>query len=278
MYSGPSYGGAPAYSLGLGSHAPALSGIGDSVEDAKAYLRAQWARFVALGPSIVDMQHRAALAAYDATQRGDTEAAGLARDVIRALGELNVRHGRALDLAETYRDALGLSGYPRGLGALPAAAIVAITGLAVTVAYFFRAYAAESRKLDMIEAGTLTPAEAAALSAGVGAAPAQILGGLAGLTKWLVIGGVAWFMLQAWQSRPKPRRRPKRNPPLVVYDSNPPDDGEVFGEEVAEVWYRHVDDGGHWMHEFGPGVQMSAYPDGSVGLSHADGRRVWDEF
>jgi hypothetical protein len=53
---------------------------------------------------------------------------------------------------------------------------------------------------------------------------------------------------------------------------------ETFGERVHAVLYRHADDGGEWVHEFGPGVEMHANDDGSVTLAHEDGRRIWEEF
>jgi len=69
-----------------------------------------------------------------------------------------------------------------GLGIVfTAAQVTIITGLALTVLWFFRAFAAEERKLDMIEAGTLTPEQAAAISASVGAGPGQVLGQLGGV-------------------------------------------------------------------------------------------------
>ena len=265
-----------------------LGGIGDNVQEAVTYLRKKWSDFVGLYRRIIDAQHRAAVAARDADMRGYPDAAAEARQIVRNLADLQRRHDAVVRAMEPVADVVGLSGY-RGLGIVfSAAQITVITGLALTVAWFFRAYAAEARKLDMIEAGTLTPEQAAALEQSVGAAPGAVLAGLGNVAQLLLWGGLAFAALRAYeafQGRPKRARsrRTRRNPPLLVFDRNPPDeqlpeDGEVFGEQVYGVWYRHADDGGNWFHEFGPGVEMAALPDGSVALSHRAGRRVWEEF
>lgn len=263
-------------------YAGGLSGIGDSVQEAVTYLRAQWARFVGLYRNIIDAQHRAAVAAQAAELAGDQEGADQARQVVRNLAELQKKHDAAVRTMDSVADLVGLSGY-RGLGVVfTAAQITIITGLALTVAWFFRAYAAEARKLDMIEAGTLTAEQAAALNASVGAAPGDVLGSVRKLATFAMLAGVAFLGLRAFEAYTSiaPRRRARRNPPLVVFDRNPPtDDGpEVFGEQVYGVWYRHADGGGDWFHEFGPGVEMIANPDGTVSIEHAGGRRVWEEF
>jgi len=265
-----------------------LAGIGDNVHDAIAYLRGKWSDFVNLYQRIIDAQHRAAVAARDAELRGDLVARDEARKIVHELADMQRKHDAAVRAMSGVADLVGLQGYPRGLGIVfTAAQITIITALALTVAWFFRAYAAEARKLDMIEAGTLTPAEAAAISASVGAAPGEVFGAVGGIAKlalWGVLGFLALRAFQTFQSlQPVGRRSSgtRRNPPLVVFDHNPPTDdpdAEVFGEEVYGVWYRHADDGGNWFHEFGPGVEMLAHDDGSVSLQHSGGRRVWEEF
>lgn len=262
-------------------YAHGLAGIGDNVSEAIAYLRSKWEDFLRLSPRIIDLQHRAAVTAAEARERGDLETYKQARARVEDLAELQRKHDTAVRTMETVRDYVGLSGY-RGLGAIPFAQVAVITGLALTVVWFFRAFDAQAEMLDAIERGDLTPEQAVAISQGVGAAPGQILGGVANVAKYAAFAALAYLGLQAlaaWQStRPRPRAR--RNPPLVVFDRNPPgDDGpSVFGSQVYGVWYRHADDGGDWFHEFGPGVEMIAEPDGSVAISHRGGRRVWEEF
>lgn len=262
-------------------YAPQLAGIGDNVNEAIAYLRSKWDDFLRLSPRIIDLQHRAAVLAAQARERGDLEEYAQARARVEDLAELQRKHDAAVRTMETVRDYVGLSGY-RGLGAIPFAYVAVITGLALTVVWFFRAFDAQAEMLEAIERGDLTPEQAVAISQGVGAAPGQIVGGLANVAKYAAFAALAYFGLQAlaaWQStRPRPRAR--RNPPLMVLDRNPPGEhgATVFGEQVHAILYRHADDGGDWIHEFGPGVEMVAEPDGSVSISHRGGRRVWEEF
>lgn len=243
--------------------------IGSSVDAAREYLRDRWDAFVALEPRILDMQHRAAQVAYHADQAGDIQSAELARDIIRTLGKLGERHVQAVDTMRDVSRWVGLSSYP-GLGAIPFAQVSVITGLALTVLWFFRAFEAEERKLELIEAGTLTPEEAAALDAGP--APGSVFRDLGGLAK-LALGGLALFTLArlaetatAWKS----------NPELVVWDTNPP--AEPMGRRVWAVWYRHEEDGSDYVHEFGPGVRMYPEDDGTVRFRHRWGRPLWREF
>jgi hypothetical protein len=252
--------------------------------DARQYLRDKWGAFVAFGPTVIDLQHRAAEAGFRAREAGDTERQELAKQIIRRLGDLNVAHGRALDTMAGVAEWVGLSGYP-GLGAVPVAAVTAITGLALTVTWFFAAYNAEARALAAIEAGTLTAAEYASIKSGVSSMPGQVLGGVADLGRLALYGGALWLAYQVWivYAPARPKRRARRNPPLVTLDTNPGRGSgtvgaETFGERVYAVLYRHADDGGEWVHEFGPGVEMHANDDGSVTLAHKRGRRIWEEF
>lgn len=241
---------------------------GGTAAEALEYVRQKWAEFLNLGPRIIDLQHRAAIVAFEAQARGDTQSAELARDVIRALGNLNVAHGRAIDTYELERvgDAVGLSAIPTAVVVAPAVAL----SLAAVVAWAFRAYAAEARKLELIEAGVLTPEQAAALDAGpspVGVA--QNLAKLVGLALAVYIGaqlfGIARGFDGAW----------RRNPPLEVWRTNPPG---TFGDEVYDVRYRHSDDGLNYVHDFGPGVELEGLDDGTVRLYHRDGLPLWDDF
>ena len=261
---------------GLGQY-EADSGLEETLSregPARAYIREKWAEFLGLGPRIIDMQHRAALAAGAARERGDTQSYEQARDVIRKLGALHVAHGKAIDSynLEGVGEALGLAGY-QGLGAVPVVGALVFSSLALVVLWAFRSLEAESRKLDLIEAGILTPAEAAALDPGP--APGQLLGGLTELGKLALWAALAYFAFQiATQFGPK-RRAARRNPPLEVWHTNPPG---VIGDEVYDVRYRHSDDGEDYVHEFGPGVELEGLDDGDVVLHQRDGLPIWEDF
>ena len=266
-----------AGTLGLGQYDTGLEETLSSEGPARAYIREKWGEFLNLGPRIVDLQHRAALAAGAARERGDTQSYELARGVIAKLGELNVAMGKAIDTfnLEGIGAAVGLSGY-RGLGAVPVIAAFVFSSVALVVLWAFRSFEAESRKLDLIEQGILTPAEAAALDPGP--APGAFLAGIGDIGKLVLWGAIAWFAFQiATQYAPKRRgqSRSRSNPPLEVWHTNPPG---LIGDDVYDVRYQHADDGLDYVHDFGPNVELEALPDGSVLLSHRDGLPLWDDF
>lgn len=253
--------------------------IRSSADEAAAFLRDQWDRFVGLYSSIIDLQHRAATAAYEARARGDLEGEEMARRILDALVSLQRQHDTAVRTMEGIADTVGLGawgGEYTGLGAVPFAAAAAVSGLGLVVLWFFRAYAAEERKLELLEAGVLTPEQFDRIHAGP--APAM-LGQAAGIAK-LLLWGLALFLgyrvAQEAGLLKAAAKRLRRNPPLVVFESNPP--GGRIGEEVMAVWYRHADDGLPYVHEFGPGVELYADDDGTVHLEHADGRELWADF
>lgn len=239
-----------------------------SAEAAQDYLRARWAEFLNMGPRIIDLQHEAALVAQRARARGDEAGVAAAKLEIAQLGELNLAHGWAVD---TYQ--LERVGQAIGLGALPALVPAAIfSSLALVVIWAFRAFQASERKLELIEAGVMTPAQAAALDPGP--SPRMLFTGATGLAQ-MALWGAGLFVLYQLVTRYAPRRNAvsMRNPPLEVW-SNPPD----FGEEVHDVTYRHAEDGEDYIHSFGPDVEMAALDDGTVLISRADGKPVWGEF
>lgn len=233
--------------------------------DPVAYLRDVWARFEALEPRILDLQHRAAVLARQAREAGDVERAEQAKAVIRKLGELGQLHIRIVDRAQQVGEYIGLGSYGR-FGAVPVAALSVLSAVALLVAWVFRAYAAEERKLDLIEAGVLTPEEAAALDPGP--KPAGLLGGLQGLLLWGAVAVVGLMLAQRFFLQ-----GPRRNPPLVVYGRNPP--GPI-GRDVHAVWYQHAEDGDYYVHEFAGPVEMIALDDGTVLLT-ADAP-LWEDF
>lgn len=240
---------------------------------ARAYIQEKWAEFLNLGPRIIDMQHRAAVVAGALREAGDTAGYEQARDVIRKLGALNIAHGKVIDdySLERVGEALGLAGY-QGLGAVPFVASGVFISIALVMLWAFKALGMYGRKLDLIESGVLTPAEAAALDPGL--APGALFAGVADIGKLLLLGAVAWFALQAWQAWQITGGRLRRNPPLEIWSTNPPG---VMGE-VYDIRYQHADDGENYVHDFGPGVELEALDDGEIHLSHRDGLALWQEF
>ena len=182
------------------------------------------------------------------------------------LGELNKAHGWAVDTyqLENVGERLGLGAFPVVAGAL------AFSALAGVVYWAFRSFEYSERKLDLIESGMLTPAEAARLDPGP--TPTAVLGGIGRLASLALLAAGLWFAFQVFQAyAPKARRR---NPPLEVWRQNPPDG---WGE-VHDLTYRHEDDGEDYIHEFGPDVELEGLSDGSVLLTHAEGSPLWADF
>lgn len=235
-------------------------------EDPRGYLERMWDRFVALEPKILDLQHRAALAVQRARAAGDQQREDQARQVLLRLGDLAQLHIRIVDQAQGVAEYIGLGAYPTGtrLGAIPAAALAVITTVAALVAWVFRSYAAEERKLELIEAGVLTPEQAAALDPGP--RPAGLVGELRGVLLWGALAVVALMVAQRFVG-------PRRNPPLMIYGRNPP--GPI-GQDVHAVYYTHAEDGEYYVHEFDGDVEMVALDDGSVLLRAPV--PLWEDF
>lgn len=246
-----------------------------NVDAAIDYLQGRWSAFVNATGAIIDMQHEAAELAYGFKQAGDLQRAEQAKAVIRKLGELNVLHGQLLDRMQSVANVVGvggmLSGYA-GLGAIPAVQVTIITGLAAGVAWFFRAADLQQAKIDALREG-VDPGAIAGLEAG----PTPFVAEVTGLVKWAVLGLALWAGYRMLQDSGALRNigRARKNPPLVVFDTNPP--GGVIGQETLAIWYEHADDGGLYVHEFGPGVQLVAMEDGSVCLEHEE-LPLWDDF
>lgn len=227
---------------------------GGEITDPESWLEARWGEFTGLWRRILDLQHRAAEVAAEAKAAGDLQRHAQAAEIVEALGDLAALHTKVVQRLEGF-----------GLGGLPFVAVGALgfSALATLALWIMRKYEAEAEKLRMIEEGTLTPDEAAALDPGP--MPGGVLrSGLGTLVPWLLLGAVAWALL--------PRLR--RNPELMML-GNP--GGGDFGAEVHRIEYRHAEDGRHYYHDFKNGVRMDAEPDGSVRLSHPS-RPVWAEF
>lgn len=263
---------------GLGVVGDAYDSLRSTLEregPARAYLRDRWAAFLGLGPRIVDLQHAAALEAGRCRARGDLECEAQAKELIRELGRLNVKHGELIDRYELERvgEALGLAGWSyNGLGAVPFVPAAVFSALALGVLWAFRSFELAERKLELIQAGVLTPEQAAALDPGP--TPGSFLEGLEGLGKLAVVGLLAWLAVQALTAY-NAGRRVRRNPPLEVWHANPP---ETMSHRVYDVRYRHADDGLDYIHEFGPDVELETLDDGAVRLSHARGLPLWADF
>ena len=237
---------------------------GDTVpSEAAEYVREKWEEFLGLGARILDLQHRAANVAGAARERGDEATEAAAKAMIRTLGDLSILHGQAVD------NLLPLAPYV-GLGAIfvPVAVATAFASIALVVLWFFRKMALQEELLAQLEAGTLTEAGYLEAQEELGEIPGPLEAG-ADLAKWAVFGFVAWAALQLFGGS-----RFARNPPLTVFNRNPPD---LMSRRVWALSYRHEADGEDYEHEFAPGVEMESLEDGSLLLSHPS-RPIWRDF
>jgi len=238
------------------------AGLPTSSTDPVVYLKSTWVRFRDMFPELLALQHRAAtLAATLPASREKTEARASV-DEIALLIRVQARTAKRIEESRGY---IGL-----GAVVIPPVILAGLVALALIVAWVFRAYAAQAKILDMIEAGTLTPSEAAALMDAAGPMPdVSVLGGI-GLGTIL---GVAAVLGLLWYTK---RGAPRKNPALVVLGANPPPEG-IVGRRVLTLDYVHGDDGQAYTHSFRPGVKMQALEDGSVRLFHPR-RRIWRDF
>lgn len=240
------------------------AGPGTILSDAAEYVRDQWDAFVHLSPRIIDLQHRAALAAQAARASGDATSEEAAKAMIRTLGELNVAHGRVLDHFQPYLQYVGL-----GAVAVPVVVATAFSALALVVAWYFRKVALQEELLEQLEAGNLTERGYLAAQEELGAMPGPVQAGtdLAKLALWAFLAWLAFQAFGVWRGL-------KPNPPLTIFKSNPPG---VMSDRAWFLAYRHADDGEDYIHDFGPDVHLEAQEDGSVCLWHPT-RPVWREF
>lgn len=242
---------------------------GNIVSEAAEYVAERWQDFLGLERRIVDMQHRAALAAQHYRETGQPTQEAAAKALIRTLGELNILHGKLVDKFQALAPYVGL-----GAVAVPVAIAAGFSALAVAVLWFFRKVDLQEQLLAQLEAGTLTEAGYLQAQAALGTMPGPLgetLTAGAGVLKWLVAGLVVFALLEGL----KTYRGLSANPPLVVFNSNPPG---IMSERVWSLAYRHTDDGQDYIHEFGPGVEMEALEDGSVLVRHRRGRPLWRDF
>lgn len=161
-----------------------------SPEEAAAWLQAKGRELLRLDARIVDLQHRAALLAQKARERGHPELAERAKDAIRVLGELNQQWTPVADKLRWIADqwpALGLAGL-----VVPAAIAGAVVVTAVAGYFLIQKVGEQERILDLIAEGVLTPEEAASLS---------WLGSGTQLVKWLTVAAVVGAGIRLWMDR-----------------------------------------------------------------------------
>lgn len=157
--------------------------------EAWSYVRAKWDEFTGLYPRLLDLQHRAAVAAAEARQAGRVEEADEARASLERLAELVELHDDAVSRFEILAAAVGL-------GAFPIAYAAAALALAGIVALVFARFGAEARIVGLLEQGRLTPGEAERILAetegGTG-----LFSGLRDAVTWIAVGLAAWWFVQA---------------------------------------------------------------------------------
>ena len=250
---------------------PANLGAAEGEYDSTAaeWVRDKWAAFVDWGRKIIDLQHRAALAAQQYRAQGDPEGAAAAKAMISTLGELNQLHNALVYRAETLLPYIGL-----GAIAVPVAVATGFSALAVAMLWFLRKAALQESLLEALESGALTEAgyiEAnRALDENKDPLTASLTAG-ANLGKWVALAFLGWIAFQALGMAKEFRA----NPPLAIFHPNPPG---VMSERVYHLAYRHAEDGENYIHEFGPDVIMEAQEDGSIAVYHRNGRPVWRDF
>lgn len=67
-------------------------------------------------------------------------------------------------------------------------------------------------------------------------------------------------------------------PQIAVVGNPPPVKGaELVSGRVYALEYEHSDDGHDYRHDFGPGVEMWALPDGTVLLRHPE-KDLWGDY
>jgi hypothetical protein len=235
---------------------------GDVLSDAAEYVHDRWMEFLDLPRQIIDLQHRAALAAQSYREQGDEAGELAAKALIRVLGDLNQLHGRILDTYSYLAPYVGL-----GAIAIPVAAAAAFSALALVLLWFFRKFSIQEQALDMLEAGTLSEEGFIQMNRELGPSPLEQTTSLARLALYAALAFVVLKLVQGVGSF-------RENPELLIL-GNP----EPFGSRVRYIEYEHADRPGVlYHHTFRPGVTMEADDNGTVTLRGKAGRPVWREF
>lgn len=157
--------------------------------EAWAYVRGKWDEFTGLYPRLLDLQHRAAVAAAEARAAGRDAEADEARASLDRLAALVELHDDAVSRFEILATAVGLGAFPIAY----AAAAIALAGI---VALVFARFGAESRIVGLLEAGRLTPGEAERILAETEGG-AGLFGGLRESLQWIALGLAAWWFISA---------------------------------------------------------------------------------
>lgn len=244
------------------------AGLGDfdaqafAPSDAAQWIRENLDRYLDLWPSILDLMHRAAVAAADARERGDLETYRLGRRVIESLQDLAQLHQGTTEKLEAYREFFGL-----GAVQVPITLLTVMSTLAALIVWQFRRFDVQQNLVAAMERGAITADDVRVLNEGPPGPVAQ-LGQLGKLLLW---GGALLVLVLVLRERGY-----LSNPQLLLLE-NPPAGGEEIGERVFQVRYRHAQDGSPYYHDFGPGVRMEGQEDGSVVLYHPR-KRLWRDF
>lgn len=265
----------------------APTGLGESdgtvLSDAAEWIRDRWSAWLALEPAILDLQHRAAVVAANANQAGDAETYTQAREIILDLGKLGQLHLSISDKVRSLGSWLGLDslegyggGAPGTVGAIPVPVALATTfaALALVMGWLMSRVELQRSLVAGLEDGTLTREDLEALAEQPPATDVLSRGvDLARLGLWAFLAFVAWKLASevgGWRD----------NPDLLIFEPNPGDGagGELIGERVHALSYRHAEDGGPYVHDFGPEVELYGLEDGTVQLRHRRGRRLWRDF
>jgi len=163
-----------------------------TAQDALHYVKDRWEDFVNLYPQILDLQHRAAVQAYNAKEAGDFDTYNAARESISDLAALAQLHQKAL------ADFSYLRAFVPGLGQVVsliwAGAVVALAGL---VAFIFARFGAEQHVVNLLEQGKVTPEQAAAILAQTDRGGS--LSAVSSTVKWAVAGLLGWWAFSGFK-------------------------------------------------------------------------------
>lgn len=165
------------------------------------YLRSKYRAFQDLGPRILDLQHRAALAKQQATQLGQPMRAELAGEAVVQLGDLLRFHQETLNRLEALVTAIP------GLGAfwIPVTLVASAAAIAASVALVFRLFDPLERMVtEVLEREDLTPEQQTQLIQSISeASQAGTAGGfvseLGDAARWVGFGLLAWLAYNAWK-------------------------------------------------------------------------------
>ena len=168
-----------------------------TAEGAANWVRQKARDFEALGPRILDLQHRAAVYANEAREAGEAEEAARARELVEHIGRLLRAHqGVANKLIVLAGTIPGLTS-PATLGLVPIVIPLAMAGaviaLAGAMALIFRRVTAEERAVALLEQGKITAEEAIEL-AGSLEGGGGLLDGLLGIPRWLMLAAGAYVV------------------------------------------------------------------------------------